>query len=63
MDVLSVATVFPRAGEINHKVLDFVDLCVAIWEKGGQSEDEASWVIEVSAFLSLRNIVHLFYMP
>lgn len=48
--VLEVSTVFPRAGEINKKVIDFVDLCVAAWERGGELEDDAGWVIDVSFF-------------
>lgn len=46
--ILGLITEFPRAGEVNHKVLDFVDLCVAVWEKGGAYESECSWVVDVS---------------
>lgn len=45
--ILSVRTRFPRAGERNVKVEDFVDLCVAIWEASGAIGDQASWVIDV----------------
>ncbi|KAG9019248.1 hypothetical protein FRB90_004810 [Tulasnella sp. 427] len=44
--LLENITEFPRAGEVNHRVLDFVDLCVAVWEKGGSDETDASWVID-----------------
>lgn len=45
--ILSVCTRFPRAGERNVKVEDFVDLCVAVWEASGAIGDHASWVIDV----------------
>ena len=45
--ILSVRTRFPRAGERNVKVEDFVDLCVAIWEASGAIGDHAGWVIDV----------------
>lgn len=45
--ILDVTTTFPRAGEVNHRVLDFVDLCVAVWEKGGAREKDAAWVVDV----------------
>ncbi|KAG9047132.1 hypothetical protein FS837_002963 [Tulasnella sp. UAMH 9824] len=44
--LLENITEFPRAGEVNHRVLDFVDLCVAAWEKGGFDETDAGWVID-----------------
>ncbi|KAG8896450.1 hypothetical protein FRB99_008885 [Tulasnella sp. 403] len=44
--ILEITTTFPRAGEVNHRVLDLVDLCMAIWEKGGSDEIEAGWVID-----------------
>jgi hypothetical protein len=46
--VLSVSTSFPKAGEKNVRVEDFVDLCVAVWEAAGASGENASWAIEVS---------------
>lgn len=45
--LLENTTEFPRAGEVNHRVLDFVDLCVAAWERGGFDEMDATWVIDV----------------
>ncbi|KAG9033151.1 hypothetical protein FRB95_000493 [Tulasnella sp. JGI-2019a] len=45
--ILGLITEFPRAGEVNHKVLDFVDLCVAVWQRGGAVESECAWVIDV----------------
>jgi hypothetical protein len=48
--ILSVCTRFPKAGQRNNKVEDFVDLCVAIWEAGGAIGDHAGWVIDVSSW-------------
>lgn len=45
--ILSVSTQFPRAGERNVKVEDFVDLCVAVWEASGAVGDYAGWVLDV----------------
>lgn len=45
--ILSSSTKFPRAGERNVKVEEFVDLCVAIWEASGGMGEHAGWVIEV----------------
>ncbi|KAG9121498.1 hypothetical protein FRC07_002507 [Ceratobasidium sp. 392] len=64
--VLGSTTVFPHAGEVNHKVLDFVDGCVALWEAGGEREDDAPWVVETLwwatrlTFHSHRVLRHLF---
>ncbi|KAF8321268.1 hypothetical protein DL93DRAFT_2052034 [Clavulina sp. PMI_390] len=44
---LEASTVFPRAGEVNWDVNDFVDLCMGIWERGGCDEQEAEWIIDV----------------
>lgn len=46
--LLSVCTCFPRAGERNTRVEDFVDLCVALWEADGAVGEYAGWVIDVS---------------
>lgn len=45
--ILSASTKFPKAGERNVKVEDFVDLCVAVWEASGAVGDHGGWVIEV----------------
>ncbi|KIY44641.1 hypothetical protein FISHEDRAFT_50937 [Fistulina hepatica ATCC 64428] len=45
--ILTASSSFPRAGQRNLRVEDFVDLCVAIWETSGASGDHASWVIEI----------------
>lgn len=45
--VLEASTIFPRAGEVNHEVNHFVDLCMAVWERGGCSQEETSWLMEV----------------
>ncbi|KAG9082786.1 hypothetical protein FRC06_004860, partial [Ceratobasidium sp. 370] len=64
--VLGSTTVFPHAGEVNHKVLDFVDGCVALWEAGGEREEDAAWVVDILwwatrlTFHSHRVLRHLF---
>ncbi len=45
--ILSVSTKFPRAGERNTKVEEFVDLCVGIWEASGAVGEYAGWVLDV----------------
>lgn len=45
--ILGKCTHFPRAGEQNIKVEDFVDLCVAVWEASGSMSDWADWVIDI----------------
>ncbi|KAG8923913.1 hypothetical protein FRC02_010802 [Tulasnella sp. 418] len=45
--VLEVSTSFPRAGETNQKVLDFVDHCFALWERNSSAEEDAGWVVDV----------------
>lgn len=44
---LDANTHFPRSGERNVPVEDFVDLCVAVWEAGGAVGEQAVWVIDV----------------
>lgn len=46
--LLSVCTQFPRAGQHNVRVEDFVDLCVAVWEADGAVGEYAGWAIDVS---------------
>ena len=59
--ILSACTTFPRAGERNIKVEDFVDLCVGIWEVSGAMGNNAGWIIDVSIFISsLFMIAHDF---
>jgi len=60
--ILSVCTTFPRAGERNVKVEDFVDLCVGVWEAGGAVGDHAGWVIDVILFVSSFFVVCLGYL-
>ncbi|KAI0694071.1 hypothetical protein BC835DRAFT_1487974 [Cytidiella melzeri] len=63
--MLSVCTRFPRAGERNNRVEDFVDLCVAVWEADGAVGDQAGWVIDLMwwatrlTFNSLRIYRHM----
>ncbi|KAI0338701.1 hypothetical protein BDW22DRAFT_1362393 [Trametopsis cervina] len=45
--LLGVCTRFPRAGERNTRVEDFVDLSVAVWEADGATGEQASWVIDL----------------
>ena len=45
--VLTASTKFPRAGERNMQVENFVDLCVAVWETHGAVGAQAGWVIDV----------------
>ncbi|KAH7914927.1 hypothetical protein BJ138DRAFT_1133034 [Hygrophoropsis aurantiaca] len=45
--ILNVSTHFPKAGERNVKVEDFVDLCVAVWESSGAIPDRARWVLDI----------------
>ena len=45
--VLNVSTKFPRAGERNVLVEEFVDLCVATWEASGAIGEHAGWVLDV----------------
>ena len=47
-NILTVSSHFPKAGEKNTKVEDFVDLCVAVWEADGAIGEYAGWVIDVS---------------
>lgn len=57
--LLSVCTHFPRAGERNVRVEDFVDLCVAVWEADGAVGEYAGWVIDVSpSFSASRHVTH-----
>ncbi|KAF9059567.1 hypothetical protein BDP27DRAFT_1341214 [Rhodocollybia butyracea] len=44
--ILSLSTTFPKAGQRNRKVEDFVDLCVAIWETASVNRGEG-WVIDI----------------
>ncbi|KAA1470851.1 hypothetical protein DENSPDRAFT_836753 [Dentipellis sp. KUC8613] len=46
-DILSVCTHFPRAGERNVKVEEFVDMCVAVWEASGAAGEHAGWVVDI----------------
>lgn len=45
--ILSASTQFPRAGERNTRVEEFVDLCVAVWEASGGVGEHTGWVIDV----------------
>ncbi|QRV95587.1 hypothetical protein RhiJN_23605 [Ceratobasidium sp. AG-Ba] len=64
--VLNSTTEFPHAGEVNHKVLDFADGCVALWEAGGEHEEDAVWITDALwwamrlTFHSHRVLRHLF---
>ncbi|KAG5338199.1 hypothetical protein C0989_008017 [Termitomyces sp. Mn162] len=45
--ILDACTSFPRAGERNVRVEDFVDLCVGVWEADGADSEDAGWVIDI----------------
>ncbi|KAG1772464.1 hypothetical protein EV702DRAFT_1134016 [Suillus placidus] len=45
--ILRTCTTFPKAGERNIKVEDFVDLCVAVWETSGAMSDHVHWVLDM----------------
>ena len=45
--MLDITTKFPRAGERNVLVEEFVDLCVATWEASGAVGEHAGWVLDV----------------
>jgi hypothetical protein len=45
--ILNISTKFPKAGERNVQVEEFVDLCVAVWEAAGSVGEAAGWVIDV----------------
>lgn len=45
--VLTSTTSFPHAGQVNAKVEEFVDICMAAWEICGASGDQAGWIIDV----------------
>ncbi|KAL0569229.1 hypothetical protein V5O48_012743 [Marasmius crinis-equi] len=69
--ILSVSTRFPRAGERNYKVEDFVDLCVAVWEASGAVGDYTGWVLDVlwwatrltfNSYRVLRHMTRLLYV-
>ncbi|KAJ3986517.1 hypothetical protein F5890DRAFT_984310 [Lentinula detonsa] len=45
--ILNVSTKFPKAGERNHKVEDFAEQCVAVWEASGAVGEYGGWVLDV----------------
>ncbi|KAJ3899328.1 hypothetical protein F5879DRAFT_1061659 [Lentinula edodes] len=45
--ILNVSTKFPKAGERNHKVEDFAEQCVAVWEASGGVGEYGGWVLDV----------------
>ncbi|TRM66755.1 hypothetical protein BD626DRAFT_483705 [Schizophyllum amplum] len=69
--ILTASSKFPRAGERNTRVEDFVDLCVAVWETSGAYGDHAGWVIDIlwwatrltfNSFRIYRHMTRLFYV-
>lgn len=46
---------FPKAGERNVRVEEFVDTVVAVWTAAGSKGEDAGWVIDVRAFNFLPN--------
>ncbi|KAF9467554.1 hypothetical protein BDZ94DRAFT_1155674 [Collybia nuda] len=68
--ILSVSTSFPRAGQHNIQVEDFIDLCVGVWETSGAVGDHAGWVLDVlwwatrltfNSYRILRHMTRLLY--
>ena len=57
--VLNVSTKFPRAGERNVLVEEFVDLCVATWEASGAVGEHAGWVIDVRFLFAAPRQIHI----
>jgi hypothetical protein len=55
--ILDACTTFPKAGQRNTKVEDFVDLCVGIWQAGGAIGDHAGWIIDVGLFIYSFSVV------
>ncbi|KAL1688777.1 hypothetical protein GGG16DRAFT_126942 [Schizophyllum commune] len=69
--ILTASSTFPRAGERNKRVEDFVDLCVAVWETGGAFGEHAGWVIDIlwwatrltfNSYRIYRHMTRLFYV-
>ncbi|PBK98454.1 hypothetical protein ARMGADRAFT_960093 [Armillaria gallica] len=69
--ILSVSTKFPKAGERNTKVEEFVDLCVGIWEASGAVGEYTGWVLDVlwwatrmtfNSFRILRHMMRLLHV-
>ncbi|KAJ9101909.1 hypothetical protein QFC19_004990 [Naganishia cerealis] len=70
MILLGQVTEFPKAGNINWRVVEFMQACVRLWERSGYQQAEASQVIKVLwwamgfTFQSqslLRNLTRLLY--
>lgn len=47
--LLEKVTEFPKAGNINWRVVEFMQACVRLWERSGYQQSEASQAIKVSA--------------
>ncbi|PPR04627.1 hypothetical protein CVT26_015006 [Gymnopilus dilepis] len=69
--ILNASTTFPRAGERNYQVEDFVELCVKVWEAGGAIGEQVAWVIDIlnwsqrltfNSSLVLRHLSRLLYI-
>ncbi|KAJ4498877.1 kinesin motor domain-containing protein [Lentinula lateritia] len=45
--ILNVSTSLPKAGERNHKVEDFTEQCVAVWEASGDVGEYGGWFLDV----------------
>lgn len=46
---------FPKAGERNVRVEEFVDAVVAVWTAAGSNGEDAGWVIDVRTFNFIPN--------
>ncbi|KAF5331811.1 hypothetical protein D9611_008907 [Ephemerocybe angulata] len=69
--ILNVSTSFPKAGERNVKVEEFVDVCVSVWEASGAVGEHAGWVLDVLWWATrltfnssrvLRHMIRLLYL-
>ncbi|KAF8907603.1 hypothetical protein CPB84DRAFT_1768330 [Gymnopilus junonius] len=69
--ILNASTSFPRAGERNVQVEDFVELCIKVWEAGGAVGEQVGWVIDIlnwsqrltfNSSLVLRHLTRLLYI-
>jgi hypothetical protein len=57
--LLESTTRFPKAGERNEPVEEFVDLIYAFWTANGFRAEYSEWIIEVSPTLPAS---HTFYL-
>lgn len=54
--ILNASTTFPKAGERNTKVEDFVDLCVGVWQAAGALGENAGWLVDVGHYHHISTV-------